>query len=194
MRRRSHGAALLTAVLTAAILPVTLSAEAAVIISEPAEKILSYTDYDGVSADMPNVIAARMYAEPGETVEFPVYISNNPGYTASGIALEYDSRLIPILNENEKVRMEQGEAADDVLVLFSNNFEKNYCGMASMLAESDIQEEDDGVLFYASFQVPEDAEPGTCYNMGIKIRELHDKDGYEIAANPIDGWIIIESP
>jgi hypothetical protein len=83
------------------------------------EKILPYQDYAGVDDSVCNVIGAQMYAAPGETISYPVYLYHNPGYCSSGIAVDFDSKLERVLDEYDRIIIRQGVASDQLTATYS---------------------------------------------------------------------------
>ena len=152
--------------------------------AEQNENILPYETYEGIAEDKCNVIAAQMYAAPGETVSYPVYLYHNTGYNWIGVYVDFDERLLPVCNQDGKVDVSEGSASDALKPVFSSNLKdgRHRYGMAVIPENEDAPNEtDDGVLCYAKFKIPKDAQAGDRYSMKLGITEL--------PYNTIDGWI-----
>jgi len=171
----------------------TLTALSAVVSAEVT--LVSPVDqYAEIDSSVMNIVGAKMYAEPGDVVAYEVHIVNNKGYSASGVSVDFDERLEPVLNKN-KVKMEAGDASDDLTTIFSSNLTTLHrAGIATMLKEEETNDEDDGVMFKAYFTVPEDAQPGDIFPMKINVKELENWKAESIDYNKVDGWIQVGTP
>ena len=73
---------------------------------------------DEIQSGKLNIIAGQVYAEPGETVSFPVYLAENPGYTTGLFRVIYDERLIVNLKPDGALEAKIGPAGDSLSTTF----------------------------------------------------------------------------
>ena len=119
-----------------------------------------------------NIIADEVYAEPGETVSYRVMIKNNKGYGPSGIALNYDAALTPVLEANGvKPALKWGDGSYGLTKSYSINQEKHLLGIGTSGTDNC---EKDGVIYTAQFVVPADAKENTVYLRGNSGKAIVD--------------------
>lgn len=135
------------------------------------------------------ILAGQVEAEPGETVEFPVYIyqPEDVHYAATGLRLIYADGLTIQKNKRDDYGT-KGTAGDDVTQTFSLNAELNTLGLGTMGTSG---EWDSGVAYTCLVQVPADAKPGTTYDMKMEIESWLDKKSQPVPAHTVNGWIKI---
>lgn len=135
------------------------------------------------------ILAGQVEAEPGETVEFPVYIyqPEDVHYAATGLRLIYADGLTIQKNKRDDYGT-KGTAGDDVTQTFSLNAELNTLGLGTMGTSG---EWDSGVAYTCLVQVPADAQPGTTYEMKMEIESWLDKKSQPVPAHTVNGWIKI---
>lgn len=139
-----------------------------------------------------NIIADEVYAEPGETVSYRVMIQNNKGYGPSGIALNYDAALTPVLEANGvKPALKWGDGSYGLTKSYSINQEKHLLGIGTSGTDNC---EKDGVIYTAQFVVPADAKENTVYPMTLTIDKFLDAATDPVANNPVNGWIRVRKP
>jgi hypothetical protein len=139
-----------------------------------------------------NIIADEVYAEPGETVSYRVMIQNNKGYGPSGIALNYDAALTPVLEANGvKPALKWGDGSYGLTKSYSINKEKHLLGIGTTGTDNC---EKDGVIYTAQFVVPADAKENTVYPMTLTIDKFLDAATDPVANNPVNGWIRVRKP
>ncbi|MCQ2408561.1 MAG: LPXTG cell wall anchor domain-containing protein [Oscillospiraceae bacterium] len=135
------------------------------------------------------ILAGQVEAEPGELVEFPVYIyqPEDVHYAATGLRLIYADGLTIQKNKRDSYGT-KGEAGNDVTQTFSLNAELNTLGLGTMGTDG---EWDSGIAYTCLVQVPENATPGTQYDMKMEIESWLDKKSQPVPAHTVDGWIKI---
>ena len=144
-----------------------------------------------LKANMVNIIADQVYAEPGETVDFRVLLSGNTGFTNSGIALVYDEALDVVTEGKDDPVTEVGNAARTLMTDDSLNTKERIIAFSS---SGMINATEDGTLFTAHLTVPENAADGTTYPMTIEIRHFQDERQKAVTNTVIDGWIKVRKP
>lgn len=108
------------------------------------------------------ITGGEMITLPGKTVEIPVVISGNPGFTNFGIELEYDSEMLTL--EEIRVANQEGECLSGVLSgtntarvsQDAQSQDGNTHGYVAAAAHEKVT--GNGTLFVARFTVREDAE------------------------------------
>lgn len=147
---------------------------------------------DDIVADKTNIIAGIVTAQPGEKVEFPIYVVNNAhgGFAIAGIRLFHDEKLIVSLNQQGEPVTKMGVAADDFECAFSYNKDNCCVGLAMF---SDNCENDDGVIATIEITVPSDARDGDKYPITVDIDKLTNKDLQPIGYAAVNGYIIIQT-
>ena len=100
----------------------------------------------GVSASGNNATLSvgKVTAEPGQTVEIPVTVSNNPGICAFMIGFDYDHDLLTVLNA-ETPESVSGKSTFSKLIVWIDG--GDYTG--------------DGTIFIVTVAVSPNAKPGT---------------------------------
>ena len=138
-----------------------------------------------------NIIADEVYAEPGETVSYRVMIQNNKGYGPSGIALNYDAALTPVLEANGvKPALKWGDGSYGLTKSYSINKEKHLLGIGTTGTDNC---EKDGVIYTAQFVVPADAKENTVYPMTLTIDKFLDAATDPVANRLTDSAYLLPS-
>ena len=138
-----------------------------------------------------NVIAGNIEAAPGETVSFPVYIANNTaeGFAATGLRLNYDSRLTPCTNEDGSLVADENCVAGDALnMVFGLNADQNCIGIGTMGSQA---ETDNGLFCTIDFTIPADAQEGDVYAMDLEVSTFTDAKLNAIVCEAIGGSITV---
>ena len=148
---------------------------------------------EGLSTSVSNIVADQVYAEPGERVEYRIYILNNQGYSGSGFTITYDERLKPDIKEGTEDTpvTKKGEASDDLLPATSLNLPLNIFAVAT--AGSTDLDVDSGIYIRTWFTVPEDAKPGDTFPMDLDVSKFIDTHNAKIDHEDFDGWIKIKA-
>ena len=135
------------------------------------------------------ILAGKVEAEPGETVEFPVYIyqPEDVHYAATGLRLIYAEGLTIQKNKRDDYGT-KGVAGDDITQTFILNDKVRTLGLGTMGTSG---EWDSGVAYTCLVKVPDDATPGTQYDMKMEIESWLDKKSQPVAAETVPGWIKI---
>ena len=135
------------------------------------------------------ILAGKVEAEPGETVEFPVYIyqPEDVHYAATGLRLIYAEGLTIQKNKRDDYGT-KGVAGDDVTQTFILNDKVRTLGLGTMGTSG---EWDSGVAYTCLVKVPDNATPGTQYDMKMEIESWLDKKSQPVPAHTVDGWIKI---
>ena len=135
------------------------------------------------------ILAGQVEAEPGETVEFPVYIyqPEDVHYAATGLRLIYAEGLTIQKNKRDDYGT-KGVAGDDITQTFILNDKVRTLGLGTMGTSG---EWDSGVAYTCLVKVPDDATPGTQYAMKMEIESWRDKKSQPVPAHTVDGWIKI---
>ncbi len=135
------------------------------------------------------ILAGQVEAEPGELVQFPVYIYQPEGthYAATGLRLVYAEGLT-IQKNNRDSYGTKGVAGDDITQTFILNDKVRTLGLGTMGTDGEY---DSGIAYTCLVKVPDDATPGTQYDMKMEIESWLDKKSQPVAAETVDGWIKI---
>ena len=148
---------------------------------------------EGLSTSVSNIVADQVYAEPGERVEYRIYILNNQGYSGSGFTITYDERLKPDIKDGTEDTpvTKKGEASDDLLPATSLNLPLNIFAVAT--AGSTDLDVDSGIYIRTWFTVPENAQPGDTFPMDLDVSKFIDTHNAKIDHEDFDGWIKIKA-
>ena len=95
-------------------IPVTVSYEPGNI-SNFHEEDVNFTVVPGkvtVSSDTPAIVVGQVDADPGETVDLPVYVRMNPGFSAFVLSVDYDETLLEKVAYKVNVDGIGGEAVE----------------------------------------------------------------------------------
>ena len=135
------------------------------------------------------ILAGKVEAEPGELVQFPVYIYQPEGthYAATGLRLVYAEGLTIQKNKRDDYGT-KGVAGDDITQTFILNDKVRTLGLGTMGTDGEY---DSGVAYTCLVKVPDDATPGTQYDMKMEIESWLDKKSQPVAAETVPGWIKI---
>lgn len=154
-----------------------LSASAAEKIEFSAEKVT-------VSAD-----------QAGQEVPFSLYIKNNSGYAAAGIALNFNQAcngryLTGVAGKSEtQGKFDKGPGGSDLTIYCPLNAEKRIFGYSAM--GTDVNKSD-GIVITAYFMLPADAEPGDIYPITLDVNQLADENANLLEFTTVDGYIEVE--
>lgn len=136
-----------------------------------------------------NLIADEVYAEPGETVLYNVYIQNNTGYAASGIGLVYDQALSPVIKEsNDRPDLTYGDGSYMLSKSADYSAAEHRIGVGTMGDEDCTR---DGIVFTAKFVVPTDAKENDEFKLTLDIDKFLDEKTDKVDYSTVDGWIRI---
>ncbi len=136
-----------------------------------------------------NLIADEVYAEPGETVLYNVYIQNNTGYAASGIGLVYDQALSPVIKEsNDRPDLTYGDGSYMLSKSADYSAAEHRIGVGTMGDEDCTR---DGIVFTAKFVVPADAKENDEYKLTLDIDKFLNEKTDKVDYSTVDGWIRI---
>ncbi len=166
-----------------------------------------------IAANGPTLMADKVIAEPGEKVKYGMYIANNPGFSACGGYLVYDSHLVPYVYENddamEGTPWKESMGIDVLPEFIAGTAETPTSGaygrsnpltvvpscngtvnrFAFGTIGGAVNKAPEGQMFYMFFQVPEDAKPGTEYPIELTINQWLDADADAVEFTKVDGWI-----
>lgn len=136
-----------------------------------------------------NLIADEVYAEPGETVLYNVYIQNNTGYAASGIGLVYDQALSPVIKEsNDRPDLTYGDGSYMLSKSADYSAAEHRIGVGTMGDEDCTR---DGIVFTAKFVVPANAKENDEFKLTLDIDKFLDEKTDKVDYSTVDGWIRI---
>lgn len=139
-----------------------------------------------------NIIADEVYAEPGETVLYNVYIQNNTGYAGSGIGLIYDEALTPaIVSASDRPELTYGDGSYMLSKTADYSAAEHRIGVGTMGNEDCTG---DGVIFTAKFTVPADAKENDEFKLTLDVDKFLDYKTDKVAYSTVDGWIRIRKP
>ena len=135
------------------------------------------------------ILAGKVEADPGELVQFPVYIYQPEGthYAATGLRLIYAEGLT-IEKNNRNSYGTKGVAGDDITQTYSLNAKAHTLGLGTMGTDG---EWDSGIAYTCLVQVPADATPGTEYPMVMEVESWLDTKSQPVANTVVAGWIKI---
>lgn len=135
------------------------------------------------------ILAGKVEADPGELVQFPVYIYQPEGthYAATGLRLVYAEGLT-IQKNNRDSYGTKGVAGDDITQTFILNDKVRTLGLGTMGTDGEY---DSGIAYTCLVKVPDDAAPGTEYPMVMEVESWLDKKSQPVANTVVAGWIKI---
>ena len=148
-------------------------------------------------ADVVNIIADQVYADPGEKVEYNVYLKNNEatgGYSGSGIVLVYDERLTPAIKAGttDTPEAKRGPASENLLPTYALNLSIHSFG-ASTAGSMNAVCTNDGIYVTTWFTVPQDAKEGDVFPIKLTVSKWLDNKNDPISYYPISGWITVKT-
>ncbi|MBQ5335301.1 MAG: LPXTG cell wall anchor domain-containing protein [Oscillospiraceae bacterium] len=143
--------------------------------------------------------AQEVYADPGETVHYEVYLKDNPGYAALGLPLVFDERLTVVGANGTDISTSSyalGEASNPNGIL-------NYNGSKHIIAysssSSGSNKNESGLLYKVDIKVPDDAQPGDTFEMKLmnsdgeaKPKQFVDENSAALGYVMDHGWIKIK--
>lgn len=155
--------------------------------TEPSEEVSMEADADAVpvSGAAPVLSISDAEGAPGDIVPVTISISGaEDKWSMCGVHVVYDDRLvcledenagqeyIPVYEKGEAVKyaeaftsmLQTGEKRNDYLI------ENNQCAVF-FASVSSIDNGKDGDIITYQFQIPEDAQPGTVYELGFYYRQ-----------------------
>ena len=138
------------------------------------------------------LIISDAEAVAGETVEVSVELSDNPGCISMALIMDYSPELIPVIPEDESnnitVDSDSFSKLHPVVNLFAESHRISYetTGFKSCY--------DNGTLFTAAFQIPEDALPGTSYTMTLSRHDIYGTDYSQLSMLTGRGRITVAAP
>ncbi len=128
-------------------------------------------------------IIGTAVAEPGETVTIPVTVKGDLNGINSYI-LDMGQDAGPVANDAAK-----GDAYAALDFIF-NMDNLTFAGTNYTLGEN-VVPADDAVVFNVTFKVPDDAAPGTIYNLTFEGLTVYDINMNELNPEKVPGWIKI---
>ena len=142
--------------------------------------------------------AQEVYADPGETVHYEVYLKDNPGYAALGLPLVFDERLTVVGANGTDISASSyslGEASTPNGIL---NYNPTKHIIAFSCSSSGSDKTVSGLLYRIDIKVPDDAQPGDTYEMKLmnsagaeKPTQFADEIGAALGYVMDHGWIMI---
>ena len=150
-------------------------------------------DESKLTAGKVNIVAGKVKAEAGETVEFPVYVYNNkaPGFAATGIQLYHDKDLTPVIKANGLPDGKLKEVALDPILSpsWDYNADELLIALGTMGQEATVG---NGVFFTAKVVVPEKPTKDH-FPMKLGVDKFLDADTNKVDYVTVDGEIYIET-
>ena len=150
-------------------------------------------DESKLTAGKVNIVAGVVKADPGETVEFPVYVYNNkaPGFAATGIQLYHDKDLTPVIKANGLPDGKLKEVALDPILSpsWDYNADELLIALGTMGQEATVG---NGVFFTAKVVVPENPTKDH-FPMKLGVDKFLDADTNKVDYVTVDGEIYIET-
>ena len=121
----------------------------------------------------PDLSLSSAECYPGETVTIRADIDNNPGFSFSKFAVNYGDVLTPVKPENaSSFTPVNKEAFPDLS--FSTYLIEDF-NLIICNSKSTSYTEGNGTVFSIALKVPDDAEPGTVYQLSFQDIELSHK-------------------
>ena len=169
-----------------------------------------------IAADGPTLMADEVYAEPGEKVQYGLFLANNKGFSSCNGYFIYDERLAPYVWENdtaeESVPWEAsmgidvdpdftyGESDTPTSAKYGRNpalyMTPSLNGNVHRFAFGTIGEKvnscPDGLMFYTYFKVPDSAKPGDEFPVELTITMFLDDNSDDTAFTKVNGWIKVK--
>ena len=112
----------------------------------------------------------------GEEVTLEVSISDNPGFAAGKIIIEYDATGLELVG------------VDTAGMLMEGGVENDAKGIVSVAKAVNVT--DDGVMMTVTFKVKADAEEGS-YSVSAKVENLNAADRSDVAFTTVEGAVIV---
>ena len=163
-----------------------------------AQETLNPEAREDFNASVINLVADQVYAEPGETVEYSVYVLNNSVFSICHFTLNYDNNLTPELLEGyEHIPMAKVTYNRDITEDLNGNgsvLNDELCILGLLFGAPLYGGTDkSGKLATVWFTVPETAKAGDIFSITLDVsRFQYDSENVNYAA--LDGWIQIKEP
>ncbi|GEM_PF-4872762 len=104
------------------------------------------------------ISADQITVNPGDQhVPFHVFVSNNSGFAATGLKMQYDGDVIPVVDTDGKPVIEMGDVGEKLVTSYSFNPDQKLIGLVTMASQNTTE---NGTLFTCYFDVPETAQAG----------------------------------
>lgn len=143
------------------------------------------------AADVATLSLAQVVAKPGEVVPFTLTCENTEaGFAGLGAVLNYDENLTPTV-EFDELKCDQGEGANGMTMVTHYVLEDH--SIALVFGKPSMHKMS-GVMGTVYFTVPEDAEPGTKYDVTMAVNQFGDDEGNLLEYEVVNGWIQVETP
>ena len=135
-------------------------------------------------AAVPTIRVTDVVTEPGQSVQVPVMIENNPGVAGAKITLTYGSDLILTDAVTGDAFAELQYTGPGMMTSPCNFTWDSESGMVT----------ENGTILVLTFQVPADAAPGTVYTLACSYRagDFYDEDLVDVEFATVDGSITVE--
>ncbi|MBR3044623.1 MAG: hypothetical protein IKI45_09085 [Oscillospiraceae bacterium] len=141
--------------------------------------------------------AASVTAHAGDkAVPVNVQVWNNPGYSACGIQLFYDTKLKPVTEKSDNEfsdspggKCDLGKAAEGFMTSCLVNEEDHLIAFGALSGENNTE---DGTIFTVYFDVPEDAPSGQTFTFVTVIDSFNDETKTSLNPKTINGTLTIE--
>ena len=177
-RLLAAGSAVLVSMLTLAA-PAAAAAEEAALSDVNGDGVIDVFDYVmnkrvTVAENSPvDLYVSSVEGYAGETVTVSAAVRNNPGFSFAKVAVQYGTGLLPVIpegaSEYTRVNKETFPKLNLSAILMEDYDLIICCSNHSAFTDAE------GTLFDISFRIPEDALPGTVYQLGFQDIELSHK-------------------
>ena len=141
--------------------------------------------FDIVDGKM-NIVSGIVKLTDGNTVDFPVYLVNNTGFSDAKINLIYDERLEPVFYQNGHLMMQIGKADDRYGCYYEHNAEQH-----TITLEPSLNNPKNGLFCTIRMKLPDDVKPGDKYPMTIETELVQDAKGEAVEHVTINGYIAV---
>ncbi len=135
-----------------------------------------------VSYTEPTIVISNLSAEPGEVVEVPVYIINNPGIAGGTLTVSYGPSL-------ELIDVAYGEVFD---VLDHTDPASLVSGLCRLNVDSlNSSANGDGCIAKFTFRIKEDAFAGNMQEVSLSYTEgdIYSADLNDVYLNVVNGYV-----
>lgn len=137
--------------------------------------------------------AGEYHAKAGDK-HFPVTIEveNSPGFSLLGLRVYYGEGIKPCKTDDKlSYEYKEGPMSDTMLVTcMTNDFDVDNVSFAGISGDGSPTGSGNLVTFY--FKIPEDAEPGTQYEIRPETANIMDADSNNVYASVVIGHITVD--
>ena len=135
-----------------------------------------------------NIVSGIVKLINGNTVEFPLYLVNNAGFSDMKINLIYEERMEPVFYQNGHLIMQMGKADERYGCYYELNAEQHTITMEPSFNDNYPK---NGLFCTVKMKLPDDVRPGDKYPMTIETELVQDDKGEAVEHVTINGYIAV---